>query len=89
MQWERAHVLKFIDLYRTREILWDPTHEHRFDRTLKYNALLEISQIMNCSVDDLRKKIENLQAQLRREKLKMRKFRAQGNFLFIIKSNVK
>ncbi|XP_037293607.1 uncharacterized protein LOC119189060 [Manduca sexta] len=77
MLWDPNNVLKFIDLYHNRVILWDPKHKHRYNRKLKHDAWVEISKVMNCPIADLKKKLESLQAQLRREKSQMRKSAVQ------------
>ncbi|XP_030024921.2 uncharacterized protein LOC115443598 [Manduca sexta] len=77
MLWDQDNVLKLIDLYHTHPVLWHTKHKHHYNRKLKHDAWVEISKVMKCCVGDLKKKIDILQAQLRREKSQMRKFAAQ------------
>ncbi|XP_063384890.1 uncharacterized protein LOC134671000 [Cydia fagiglandana] len=79
MQWNQENVLKFIELYRNKELLWDPKHKLYFNKILKNDAWTEISEQMNCgaSVQELKKKMESLLGQLRREKGKTKKSAAE------------
>lgn len=54
MQWDQETVLKLIEIYRTKEILWDPKHKHYYNKVLKNDAWVEISEEMKYTVTDLK-----------------------------------
>jgi hypothetical protein len=72
MKWIQD-VVEFIELYKTKEILWDPKHPMQFNKIKKQEAWEELGKEMSRRVDECKKKMENLLSSLRREKMEMRK----------------
>lgn len=68
MAWNRENCLKLIDLYKQQPSLWDPTNQNYYTRLNKQNAWLNIANSLECSVDDVKRKMESLLGSFRREK---------------------
>jgi hypothetical protein len=75
MEWTQENVIEIIELYKTKEIIWDPMH---FNKIKKQDAWEELGKEMNRPVDECKKKMDNLLSSLRREKMKMRKSSGTG-----------
>jgi hypothetical protein len=59
MEWTQENVTEFIELYKRKEIIWDPKHPVHFNKIKKQDAWEELGKEMNRSVDECKKKIEN------------------------------
>jgi hypothetical protein len=68
MEWSNAVSLRLIDLYRGKELLWNPTHDDYKSKLKKLDAWNEISQSLSCEQIEVRKKIESLLTSFRRER---------------------
>jgi hypothetical protein len=73
MEWTRESVMELIELYKRKDIIWDPKHPMHFNKIRRQEAWEELGEEMNRPVDECKKKMENLLSSLRREKMKMRK----------------
>jgi hypothetical protein len=73
MEWTEGSVIKSIESYKRKEIMWDPKHPMHFNKIRKQDAWEELGKEMNRPIDEYKKKMENLLSSLRREKMKMRK----------------
>jgi hypothetical protein len=69
MEWTQENVIEFIELYKRKEITWDPKHPIHFNKIKKQDAWKEMEKEMNRPVDECKKKMENLLSSLRREKI--------------------
>jgi hypothetical protein len=69
---------EFIELYKRKAIMWDPKHPMHFNKINKQVAWKELGKEMNRTVDECKKKIENLLSSFRREKMKIRKSSGTG-----------
>jgi hypothetical protein len=78
MEWTRESVIELIELYKRKEIIWDPKHPMDFNKIRKQDAWEELGKEMNRPVVECKKKMENLLSSLRREKMKMRKSSGKG-----------
>jgi len=78
MEWTQESVIEFIELYKRKEIIWDPKHPMHFNKIRKQIAWEELGKEMNRPVDGCKKKMENLLSSLRREKMKTRKSSGKG-----------
>jgi hypothetical protein len=67
MEWSNTVSKRLIDLYREKELLWNPTHA---DYKSILNAWNEISQLLGCDQTEVRKKVESLLTSFRRERQK-------------------
>jgi hypothetical protein len=67
MEWNNTVTLRLIDLYREKELLWNPTYA---DYKSKLNAWNEISQLLGCDQTGVRKEVESLLTSFRRERQK-------------------
>ncbi|XP_076245603.1 uncharacterized protein LOC143186086 [Calliopsis andreniformis] len=63
----------FIDVYRIREFLWNPSNLNYCNKMKKEDPWHEIAEKTNRSAGECKKKVQYLQAALRREKMKMKK----------------
>jgi len=73
MEWTEESVIEFIELYKRKEIIWDPKHPMHFNKIRTQDAWEELGKEMNRPVDECKKKMETLLSTLRREKMKTRK----------------
>jgi len=51
MEWTQGSVIEFIELYKRKEIIWDPKHPH-FNKIRKQDAWEELGKEMNRPVDE-------------------------------------
>ncbi|XP_014271702.1 uncharacterized protein [Halyomorpha halys] len=72
MEWSEEDLLKLIDVYRSKPILWDPEHSGRYKKRLKEEAWREIEDTMNIPVNECKRKIGVLLASNRRERNKVK-----------------
>jgi len=62
-EWSNEMILKFLQMYRDKEILWNPPHKYNFNSTLKNYAWVFIADRLSTglsktvSSDVCRKKI--------------------------------
>jgi hypothetical protein len=78
MEWTQESVIEFIELYKRKEIIWNPKHPMHFNKIRKQDAWEELGKEVNRPVDECKKKMVNLLSSLRREKMKMRKSSRSG-----------
>jgi hypothetical protein len=79
VEWTQENVREFIEIYKTKEIIWDPKHPMKFNKIKKkQDAWEELVNEMTRLVDECKKEIENLLLSIRRKKMKMRKGSATG-----------
>jgi hypothetical protein len=60
MEWSKQDVIKLIDQYRTRNVIWGPKNTDHFNKIKKQDAWEEIAKEMNRSADDCKKKMKYL-----------------------------
>lgn len=65
--WSKDSVVKVIELYRERPVLWDATSNLYKDKNKKHYAWQEIANEMNTSKLEVKNKIRNLTIQFKRE----------------------
>jgi hypothetical protein len=78
MEWTQENVIGFIELYKRKEIIWDPKHPKHFNKIKKQDAREELGKEINRPIDECKKKMDNLLSPIRQEKMKMRKSSATG-----------
>jgi hypothetical protein len=71
MEWIQENVIEFIELYKRKEITWDPKRPMHFKEIKKQDAWEEPGKKVDRPVEECKKKMENLLSSLRREKMKM------------------
>ena len=59
MVWTQESVIELIELYKRKEITWDPKHPTHFNKIRKQDAWEELGKEMNRPVDECKKKMEN------------------------------
>ena len=79
MEWSPESAIELIELYKRKEIIWDPKHPMHFNKIRKQDAWEELGKEMNRPIDECKKKMQNLLSSLRWEKMKMRKSSGTGN----------
>jgi 5'(3')-deoxyribonucleotidase len=67
MEWTEGSGIEFIEIYKRKEIIWDPKHPKHFNRIRKQDAWEELRKEINRTVE-CKKKMDNLLSSLRREK---------------------
>jgi len=78
MEWTQESAIELIELYKRKEIIWDPKHPMHFNKIRKQATWEELGKEMKSPVDECKKKMENLLSSFRREKMKMRKSSGTG-----------
>ena len=73
MDWNNEQVLALIELYRSRNVLWDSKNPFYKDRNKRHDALMEIAQELNADKTEIEKKIRYLQSHFSRELKKVKK----------------
>ncbi|XP_025198888.1 uncharacterized protein LOC112597166 [Melanaphis sacchari] len=68
MDWTNEECLLLIEMYKARSILWDPTNSQYKMAKRKIDYWCEISKEMKKSVNEVKRKMESLQASYRRER---------------------
>jgi len=72
MEWIQESLIELIELYKRKELIWEPKHPMHFNKIRKQDAWKELGKEMNRLVDECKKKMENYLSSIRREKMKMR-----------------
>lgn len=70
MEWEDEKVIKLIELYRSKQLLWDPKHSEHKLRPKRFDAFNDIATELSTSVTEVERKIKNLTSHYYREKKK-------------------
>ena len=78
MEWSEENLIKLIDAYRNKSLLWDPQHKNHFKKPLKADAWREIGAEMDMSADQCKKKVISLLSSYRREKSKIKSSQGTG-----------
>jgi len=52
MEWTKESVIEIIELYKRKEIIWDPKHTMRFNKIRKQDTWEELGKEMNRPVDE-------------------------------------
>lgn len=88
MEWTREKTLYFIDMYRKKDVLWDPKHPRYFNKICKNDAWEELASELQTTADECRKKMTGLLSSLRREKAKIKRSvkagKGMNDFLFVL-----
>ncbi|XKL64919.1 hypothetical protein PGB90_005005 [Kerria lacca] len=75
VNWSQEHILHFIDAYKQKDILWNPKNRFYYNKIKKTAAWAELAAEIGHPVEECKKKMEYLLANLRREKMKAKKCR--------------
>lgn len=78
MEWDHESTLSFIDKYKKHCILWDPKDPHYYNKLKKQDAWETLAQEVGMPWEGCKKKMNNLLAALRREKMKINKNKGTG-----------
>nr|XP_023028163.1 uncharacterized protein LOC111516218 [Leptinotarsa decemlineata] len=79
MDWSDEQTISFIEMYRERSLLWDPTDSLYKNRNKRHDGLMEIAVSFGIEKCDVEKKIKNLQSQFSRERNKEKKSLKTGS----------
>ena len=82
MEWSEELTLQFIEVYRSKVILWDTKQPSYYNEIKKNDAWDELAEDFKTTVDDCKRKVNNLLSALRREKAKMKKTLGTGCLLY-------
>ena len=52
MEWTQESVIEFSELYKRKEIIWDPKHPMHFNKIRKQDAWEELEKETNRPVDE-------------------------------------
>lgn len=76
--WTTEETCNLIEGYRNSRCLWDPKHSDYKNRIKKHDALEELSKMLNVSVAEVDRKLNNINSQYRRERRNYKKFKKSG-----------
>ncbi|KAK4887254.1 hypothetical protein RN001_003525 [Aquatica leii] len=79
MEWNDVNVLRLIELYREREILWNCKLKEYKNKNKRHDALLEIAVSFGVSKEEVDKKIRYLLSHFAREVKKENDTNQNGN----------
>ncbi|CAH1964058.1 unnamed protein product [Acanthoscelides obtectus] len=79
MEWTNDKTLQLIELYRTKECLWNPKSSFYKLLNKKNDAWQGIATEMNCNTIEVKKKINSLLASFRRERQKESTTKTSGS----------
>jgi hypothetical protein len=79
MNWSDEQTISFIEMYRDRSLLWDPTDSQYKHKNKRHDGLMEIAISFGIEKLEVEKKIKNLQSQFAREKKKEKESRKTGS----------
>lgn len=78
--WPRSKTLRFIQVYKSLEFLWNPAHIYYLDKNKRHNALEEMARIFDTSKHVVERKIMDLQTNFGKEIKKMKRgIRGEGD----------
>ncbi|XP_066981347.1 uncharacterized protein [Macrobrachium rosenbergii] len=77
MEWHRSRCMTLIAEYEKRPVLWDPEHGSYFNKTKKLEQWEEVAQVIGCTVEEVKRKMDSLLGSFRRERGKAN--RHKGN----------
>jgi len=52
MEWIQESIIEFIEIYKRKEVIWDPKHPTHFYTIIKQDAWEELRKEMNSPVDE-------------------------------------
>ncbi|KAJ8870123.1 hypothetical protein PR048_029135 [Dryococelus australis] len=70
--WSHDDIVKLIDMYEGRPMLWDCRSNRYKNRDQKNAALTEIADVFNCTNEEVLRKIHSLRNQVSQELQKIR-----------------
>ncbi|KAL1516253.1 hypothetical protein ABEB36_000172 [Hypothenemus hampei] len=71
MEWANDKTIELIELYRSKDCLWNPKSKHYKLLNKKNDAWGEIASEINCDMPEVKKKVNSLLASFRRERQKV------------------
>lgn len=77
-EWTNKEVLSLIEAFKERSCLWDKIHEDYKLVSKKNNAWLELANMYEIEVYELKKKMSSLLSSLRRERQKQENLKPDG-----------
>lgn len=83
--WTNENVLRLIEIYRSKEIIWNPAIKNHFNKTLKNDVWKEIASELSDYIataitsNDRKNKMFSINAAYRRGKMKIRKSVGTGS----------
>ncbi|GBM56529.1 hypothetical protein AVEN_140598-1 [Araneus ventricosus] len=78
MEWSEEKLLKLIEAYKSKPLLWDTKHKDHYRKNAKENAWKEISDEIKVSEAACKKKMVSLLASHRRERNRIRCSKGKG-----------
>lgn len=82
MNGNNDQVLRMVNEFKVRPMLWDPDNDLYRVHTAKYEAWSEIAKMFDYDVTDLRRKFNSIFASHRREKARVRAGNKSKWFLY-------
>lgn len=74
MEWTNEVIFKFLDLYESEPVIWNPRNVYHKDRSYVHDAWIRVQAQMSveCSLKELKWKKENLMSTYRKAAMKVR-----------------
>nr|CAH7761993.1 unnamed protein product [Callosobruchus chinensis] len=79
MEWNDTGVLKLIELYREREVLWNCKLKDYKNKNKRHDALLEIAILFGVGKEEIEKKVRYLISHFAREVKKEQDSKKSGS----------
>ena len=67
--WSAEEIKELIEIYETKQILWNVSHTEYRDRIRKQKVFEEIAVKFSCSAGEVQRKLHNLRNQVRKSLL--------------------
>lgn len=78
MDWSKWKVSRLIELFEQETVLWNVTSANHKNSNTRHDALQRIATAMECTVNEVDKKLHNLRSQYLREVTKVEKSKKSG-----------
>ncbi|XP_014239661.1 uncharacterized protein LOC106661059 [Cimex lectularius] len=79
MEWSEQLTLQLIEVYRTKEELWNTKHPNYYNKIKKNDAWNDLAGHFQTTANECKRKINNLLSGMRREKVKMKKTQGRSD----------
>ena len=81
-EWTSEQTLHFIELYKSKHVLWNSKNPDYYNKMLKTEAWKQVARAMGLSPEECKRRMTSLLSYLRREKSKIRKGMETGEGKF-------
>lgn len=76
--WTEIKCVELIKEFQARKALWSSGSKNYYDKPIREEQWLELAEIFEKDVDEIKKKMESLRGSFRREKARIRRSMQDG-----------